>query len=157
MNKLPITIQGFEKLSQELKHLKMIERPAVITALAEAKDYGDLLENSDYYAAKERQGFIEGRILYLEDKLARSEIIDVSKLSGDVIKFGAKVNLVDLNTDKQVSYQIVGEYESALENGKISLHAPIAKAMVGKVKDDIVEVQVPSGIKEYKILEVNFA
>lgn len=157
MNKLPITIRGFEKLSQDLKHLKMVERPAVISAIAEARDHGDLSENAEYHAAKEKQGFIEGRIMDLEDKIARSEIIDISKLSGDTIKFGATVNLVDLDTDKQVSYQIVGEYESELEHGKISLNSPIAKAMVGRTKGDIVEVRAPSGIKEYKILEVHFA
>jgi transcription elongation factor GreA len=157
MNKLPITIQGYEKLLQDLKHLKTVERPAVISAIAEARDHGDLSENAEYHAAKEKQGFIEGRIMDLEDKIARSEIIDISKLSGDIIKFGATVNLVDLDTDKQVSYQIVGEYESELEHGKISLNSPIAKAMVGRSKGDIVEVRAPSGIKEYKILEVHFA
>ncbi len=157
MSRLPITNEGFEKLSQDLARLKTVERPAVIAAIAEARDHGDLSENAEYHAAKEKQGFLEGRIMELEDKMARSEIIDISKLSGDTIKFGAKVNLVDLDNNKKISYQIVGEYESELEQGKISITSPIAKAMVGKSKGEVIEVRAPSGIKEYEILEVSFA
>jgi len=157
MSKFPITIEGFEKLSQELTQLKTIARPAVIASISEARDHGDLSENAEYHAAKEKQGFIEGHIMDLEDKIARSEVIDISKLSGDTVKFGAKVNLVDLDTEKKISYQIVGEYESELEQGKVSFSSPIARAMVGKQKGEVIEVGAPSGIKEYKILEVNFA
>jgi transcription elongation factor GreA len=157
MNRLPITIEGFEKLSQDLAHLKTVERPAVIQAIAEARDHGDLSENAEYHAAKEKQSFLEGRIMDLEDKIARSDIIDVSKLSGDTVKFGAKVNLADLDNNKKISYQIVGEYESELEQGKISLTSPIAKAMIGKSKGEIIEVKAPSGIREYEILEISFS
>ena len=157
MSKFPITVEGFEKLSEELTQLKTVERPAVIASISEAREHGDLSENAEYQAAKEKQGFIEGRIMDLEDKIARSEVIDISKLSGDTVKFGAKVNLIDLDTEKKISYQIVGEYESELEQGKISFNSPIARAMVGKQKGEIIEVGAPSGIKEYKILEITFA
>jgi len=157
MTKFPITTKGFEKLSQELKHLKGEERPAVIASISEAREHGDLSENAEYHAAKEKQGFIERRILDLEDKIARSEVIDISQLSGDKVKFGARVNLIDLDIEKQISYQIVGEYESELKQGKVSFNSPIARAMVGKQKGEVIEVTTPSGIKEYKILEVSFA
>jgi transcription elongation factor GreA len=157
MSKFPITIEGFEKLSEELSQLKTVERPAVIASISEAREHGDLSENAEYQAAKEKQGFIEGRIANLEDKIARSEVIDISKLSGDTVKFGARVNLIDLDTKKKISYQIVGEYESELEQGKVSFSSPIARAMVGKHKGEVIEVGAPSGIKEYKILEVTFA
>ena len=157
MSKFPITIEGFEKLSEELSQLKTVERPAVIASISEAREHGDLSENAEYQAAKEKQGFIEGRIANLEDKIARSEVIDISKLSGNTVKFGARVNLIDLDTKKKISYQIVGEYESELEQGKVSFSSPIARAMVGKNKGEVIEVGAPSGIKEYKILEVTFA
>ncbi|NRA73943.1 MAG: transcription elongation factor GreA [Rickettsiales bacterium] len=157
MKRFPITKEGFEKLSNELKQLKVVERPAVIAAISEAREHGDLSENAEYQAAKEKQGFVESRIIELEDKLARSEVIDVSKLSGDTVKFGAYVNLIDLDTNKKIAYQIVGDYESELAEEKVSLNSPIARAMVGKNKGEIIEVGAPSGIKEYKILEVNFS
>ena len=156
MNRFPITTEGFEKLSHELKQLKTVERPAVIASISEAREHGDLSENAEYQAAKEKQGFIEGRIADLEDKIARSEVIDISKLSGNTVKFGARVNLVDLDTNEKKEYQIVGEYESELAQDKIALNSPIARAMIGKSKGEIIEVRAPSGLKEYEILEVSF-
>lgn len=155
-NKLPITVEGLEKLNQELKQLKTVARPAVIAAISEAREHGDLSENAEYHAAKEKQSFIEGKIQDLEDKIARSEVIDISKLSGDTVKFGATVALVDLDTQNKVSYTIVGEYESELEKGKLSINSPIARALVGKKKGEFIEVGTPASTKEYQILEVSF-
>jgi transcription elongation factor GreA len=157
MQKFPITTNGFEKMSEELKHLKLVERPAIIKAISEARDLGDLSENAEYHSAREKQSFIEGRIIELEDKIARAEIIDPAKLSGNIVKFGAKVKLVDCDTDKEHTYTIVGEYEADLDKGLVSIVSPIARAMIGKKLDDIVEVNTPAGIREYQILEVNFA
>ncbi len=156
MAKFPITLKGFEKLEQEIKHLKHIERPEVIEAIATAREFGDLSENAEYHAAREKQSFIEGRILELEDKLARAEVIDISKLSGNNIKFGAMVKLIDDETEKPVVYHIVGEYEADITKKRVSIASPIAKALIGKVVGDIVEVMTPKGSKSYEVLEITY-
>lgn len=156
MEKFPITAEGFKAMEVELKHLKTIERPNVIKAIAEARAHGDLSENAEYSAAREKQSFIEGRVLEIEGRIAGAEVIDVSKLSGDVVKFGATVLLVDEDTNDKVTYQIVGEYESDFSKGKLSLLAPISRALIGKQKGASVEVTTPKGTKSYEILEVKF-
>jgi transcription elongation factor GreA len=156
MRKFPITKKGFTKLEQEIKNLKHIERPRVIEAIATAKEFGDLSENAEYHAAREKQSFIEGRILDLEDKMARSDIIDITKLSGKSIKFGATVKLLDDETEEMVTYHIVGEYEADLTKKRISIISPIAKALIGKSIGDIVEVSTPKGYKSYEVIEVNY-
>lgn len=155
-NKIPITAEGRERLLQELNQLKTIDRPIVIAAISEAREHGDLSENAEYHAAKEKQSFLEGKIQDLEDKIARSEVIDPSKLSGDTVKFGATVDLVDLDTQNKISYKIVGEYEFELEKGTVSINSPLARALVGKKRGDFVEVGTPASTKEYKILEISF-
>lgn len=154
MDKIPITRAGAEALEKELKNLKSVERPAVIAAIAEARAHGDLSENAEYSAAKERQSFIEGRIQELEAAISAIQIIDPSTFSGDTVKFGAKVVIVDENTDAEMSYQIVGHYEANADNGQISLNAPMARALIGKAVGDSVEVRTPQGVKSYEILEV---
>ena len=156
MEKIPMTAEGYEQIDAEIKHLKSVERPATIQAISEAREHGDLSENAEYHAAKERQGFIEGRVMELESALSRAQVIDVSKLSGDTVKFGATVTVVDEDTDKESTYQIVGELESDLENGKISLTSPIARALIGKELGDSVEVNTPGGGKSYEILKVDW-
>ena len=156
MEKLPMTREGFEKLQNELKQLKTVDRHDVIKAIASARELGDLSENAEYYAARERQGFIEGRIAELEDKLARADVIDVKLLNGTSIKFGASVKLIDEDTEETVSYQIVGDDESNLSKGKISLSSPLAKALIGKDAGDSVDVRTPGGVKSYEIIEVAF-
>lgn len=156
MQKFPITIEGFEKISAELKKLKSIDRPAIIKAIAEARELGDLSENAEYQSAREKQSFIEGRISELEDKIARSEIIDISKLSTDTIKFGATVTLKETDTNKKHVYKIVGEYEANLEEGMVSITSPIARALIGKNKGSFIEVSTPNGIREYEILEMEY-
>lgn len=156
MQKFPITVEGFERLNEDVKHLKTVERPAVVKAIATARELGDLSENAEYQAAREKQSFIEGKIIELEDKIARSEVIDISKLSGDIVKFGAVVKLIDCDTDKEVKYQIVGEYEADLDKGLLSIVSPVARAMIGKKLGEVVEVVTPSGVKEYEILEVKY-
>lgn len=156
MEKLPMTREGFEKLQAELKQLKTIDRHEVIKAIASARELGDLSENAEYHAARERQGFIEGRIAELEDKLARADVIDVKLLEGSTVKFGASVRLIDEDTDETVSYQIVGDDESNLSKGKISLSSPLAKALIGKDVGDSVDVRTPGGVKSYEIVEVTF-
>ena len=156
MEKFPITKNGLDRLKEELKHLKTEDRPRVIQAIADARALGDLSENAEYHAARERQSFIEGRIIELEDKIARSDVIDISKLSGSKIKFGATVKLVDDDTDEEVSYMIVGETEADLENMKISYTSPMAKALIGKEEGDVVEVITPKGNKIYEVLSVEF-
>lgn len=155
-NKFPITLQGYAKLEQEIKYLKYQERPAIITAIATAREFGDLSENAEYHAARERQSFVEGRILDLEDKFARAEAIDISKLKGDKVTFGAKVHLVDDDTEEESHYIIVGEYEADIEKKMVSIASPIAKALIGKSVGDIVEVNTPKGVKAYEILNVEF-
>jgi transcription elongation factor GreA len=156
MNKIPMTADGYGRLEEELKQLKSIERPAIIRAIAEAREHGDLSENAEYHAARERQSFIEGRVLELEDKISRAEIIDVSKLSGKVIKFGATVTLIDEDTDEKSAYQIVGEDEADIKSKRLAITAPLARALVGKKVGDQVEVTTPGGSKSYEIAKVQF-
>jgi len=157
MSKFPITVKGFEKLEKEIKHLKVHERPKVIQAIAEAREFGDLSENAEYHAAREKQSFIEGRIIELEDKTARAEVIDQTKLSGDTIKFGATVTLVDNDTDEEHLYHIVGEYEADISKKLISIVSPMARAMIGKSVGDVIEVQTPKSSKSYEVLNVSYA
>ena len=157
MEKAPMTADGYSRLEQELKTLKTVERPNVIKAIAEAREHGDLSENAEYHAARERQSFIEGRVAELEDMLARAEVIDPSSLSGDTVKFGAKIELADEDTDEESTYQIVGQYESDIKNGLLSISAPLARALIGKQVGDSVEVTTPGGSKSYEILSVNFS
>jgi transcription elongation factor GreA len=156
MNKIPMTADGYGRLEEELKQLKSIERPAIIRAIAEAREHGDLSENAEYHAARERQSFIEGRVLELEDKISRAEVIDVSKLSGKVIKFGATVTLIDEDTDEKSAYQIVGEDEADIKSKRLAITAPLARALVGKKVGDQVEVTTPGGSKSYEIAKVQF-
>ena len=156
MEKFPITNKGFEKLESELKFLKSSERPSVIKAIAEAREHGDLSENAEYHAAKEKQSFIEGRIADLENKISRAEVINTKILSGDKIIFGATVTLGEVGRKKNIVYQIVGTEETDVENGKISVSSPLARALLGKKIDDLVEVSSPGGSKEYEIENVEF-
>jgi transcription elongation factor GreA len=156
MEKVPMTVGGYQALDEELKRLKTLERPAVIAAIAEARSHGDLSENAEYHAAKERQGWIEGQIAEIEDKMARAQVIDVSKLSGSQVKFGATVSVVDEDTEEEARYQIVGEHEADVKSGRISIASPIARAMIGKETGDVVEVITPGGAKAYEILKVEW-
>jgi transcription elongation factor GreA len=156
MERVPMTASGSNRLQEELKRLKSEERPAVILALEEARAHGDLSENAEYEAAKERQAFIEGRISEIEDKLRRADIIDVSKLSGDEVKFGATISLADENSDEEVTYQIVGADESDIKAGLLSINAPLARALIGKGAGDTVEVAAPGGFRIYEILAVEY-
>jgi transcription elongation factor GreA len=156
MEKVPMTGEGYRTLDEELKRLKSVERPAVIAAISEARSHGDLSENAEYHAAKERQGWIEGRIAEIEDKISRAQVIDVSKLSGGQIKFGATVTVVDEDTEDEASYQIVGEHEADVKQGRISVTSPIARSLIGKEKGDVVEVNTPGGVKAYEILKVEW-
>lgn len=156
MDKVPMTEDGYTALQTELKHLKSVERPAIIEAIAEARAHGDLSENAEYHAARERQSFNEGRIQELEAVISKAEVIDPTKLGGNTVKFGANVLIVDEDTDVELCYQIVGQYESDADNGKISISAPIARALIGKSVGDSVEVKTPQGLKTYEILEVNW-
>lgn len=156
MEKVPMTADGLSPLQEELKKLKSEERPAVIKAISEAREHGDLSENAEYHAAKERQGFIEGRIIELEDIISRADVIDVSKLSGSTVKFGATVTVADEDTDEETTYQIVGPYEADLEQGRISIQSPIARALIGRSVGDSTEVRAPGGVKGYEIVEVSF-
>lgn len=156
MHKTPITSQGLHQLKDELHKLKTEERPAVIRAIAEARSYGDLSENAEYHAARERQSFIEGRILELEDIISSAEVINPASLSGDQVKFGATVSLIDEETEKKVTYQIVGMYEADLKQGKISISSPLAKSLIGKQKGDSVSVSAPAGDRFYEILSIDF-
>jgi len=157
MKKSPMTIQGAQKLRVELQELKTVARPKVIQAIAEARALGDLKENAEYHAAREQQSFIEGRILELDGKLANAEIIDITKINvGNKIVFGAIVQLMNIDTDEEVTYQIVGDDESDIKANLISISSPIARALIGKSVDDIAVVKAPSGNKEYEILEVKY-
>jgi transcription elongation factor GreA len=156
MEKIPMTADGYARLEAELKHLKSTERPAVIRAIAEARDHGDLSENAEYHAARERQSFIEGRVAELEDKIARAEVIDVSKLSGKAIKFGAKVTLADEDTEEESTYQIVGAEEADVDKGRLSVTSPLARALIGKQTGDSIEVTTPRGSKAYEIIRVRY-
>lgn len=156
MDKIPMTAAGYALLETELKHRQQVERPRIIEQITEARTHGDLSENAEYHAAKESQSHNEGRIADLEDKLARAEIIDVSKLSGDTIKFGATVTLIDEDTEKQAVWQIVGEPEADAKKGKISITSPLARALVGKTMGSSVEVVAPGGAKAYEIVKVEW-
>ena len=156
MDKIPITNIGFEKLEEELKTLKSIERPTVIKSIAEAREHGDLSENAEYHAAKEKQSFIEGRIADLENKISRAEVIITKKLKSNKVIFGATVTLGEVGKKKQIVYQIVGTEEADVENGKISISSPLARALLGKKIDDSVEVYSPGGSKEYEVENIEF-
>ncbi|HEV7159258.1 MAG TPA: transcription elongation factor GreA [Caulobacteraceae bacterium] len=156
MEKVPMTAEGFHALDEELRRLKTQERPAVTAAIGEARTHGDLSENAEYHAAKDRQGWIESRIAEIEDRMARAQIIDVSRLSGAQVKFGATVSVVDEDTEEKARYQIVGEHEADVRSGKISIASPIARAMIGKETGDVVEVNTPGGVKAYEILKVEW-
>jgi transcription elongation factor GreA len=156
MEKFQITKSGFEKLKAELENLKSNERPKIINAIAAARELGDLKENAEYHSAKDKQGFIEAQISDYEDKISRAEVIDVSKLSGDKVKFGATVALEDLDSGKKVSYKIVSDYEANIDEGLISSISPVARFLMGKEVGDEVEVQTPGGVVNYEILEICF-
>ena len=157
MNKTPLTVAGAEKLRAELHRLKTVERPNVIAAIAEARSHGDLSENAEFEAAKDRQGFIEGRIMEVESKLANAQIIDPTLLDADGrCVFGATVELEDLDSGQVVTYQIVGDDEADIKENKISISSPIARALIGKYAGDIAEVQAPGGVREYEILDVRY-
>ena len=151
-----MTAVGFQALDEELKRLKTSERPQVIAQIAEARSHGDLSENAEYHAAKDRQGWIEGRIAEIEDRLARAQVIDVTRLSGDQVKFGATVTVVDEDTEEEARYQIVGEHEADVKAGRISVSSPLSRAMIGKEVGDVVEVNTPGGVKAYEILKVEW-
>ncbi|HKJ20437.1 MAG TPA: transcription elongation factor GreA [Woeseiaceae bacterium] len=157
MNRVPLTARGAEKLRDELKRLKSVDRPTVIKAIAEARAHGDLKENAEYHAAKEQQGFIEGRIKEIEAKLSLAEIIDVTRVdAGGRVVFGATVDLLDDNDGSEITYQIVGEDEADIKHGLISIGSPIARALIGKQVDDVVDVQAPGGIRTYEIVKVRY-
>ncbi|MCK4946438.1 MAG: transcription elongation factor GreA [Alphaproteobacteria bacterium] len=154
--KIPITLAGFNQLQKEIKILKSVERPAIIQDIADAREHGDLSENAEYHAARERQSFIEGRLADLEGNLSRIDVIDPSKMSGNIIKFGAMVKITDEDSQEEHNYQIVGEYESNFENGKLAFTAPLSRALIGKTIGDTIEVNTPKGTKEYKVLDVSY-
>jgi transcription elongation factor GreA len=157
MSKVPITLRGAEMLREELKRLKTVDRPNVVAAIAEARSHGDLSENAEYDAAKERQGFIEGRIAEVEGKLGNAQIIDPASLDADGrVVFGATVEMEDIDGGQTVTYQIVGDDEADLKHGKISLNSPVARALIGKYAGDVAEVQTPGGKREYEILDVKY-
>ena len=155
MEKIPMTRAGFVALDEELKQLKSVERPAIIRAIAEAREHGDLSENAEYHSAREKQSFIEGRIKELEGTLSLAEVIDPSKLSG-AVKFGATVTIVDEDSDEEKTYQIVGETEANIETGKLNIRSPIARALIGKDEGDSVEVKTPGGQRSYEILTIRY-
>lgn len=157
MNKVPLTLRGAELLKEELQRLKSVERPAVIEAIAEARSHGDLSENAEYDAAKERQGFVEGRIAELEGKISNAMIINPAELDADGrVVFGATVELMDLETEDQVTYQIVGDDEADIKLCKVSVNSPIARALIGKESGDVAEVVAPGGIREYEVLDIKY-
>jgi transcription elongation factor GreA len=156
MEKIPMTPAGHAALESELKQLKSVERPAIIKAIAEAREHGDLSENAEYHSAREKQSFIEGRIKEIEGVLGRADVIDPSKLSGP-IKFGAKVTLVDEDTDEEKTWQIVGEYEANIENGLLNVKSPIARALIGKEEGDSVEVRTPGGERSYEVVSIDYS
>lgn len=155
MDKIPLTRAGQTALNEELKKLKSVERPAIIRAIAEAREHGDLSENAEYHSAREKQSFIEGRIKEIEGILSLADVIDTAKLSG-AVKFGARVTLVDEDTDEERHYQIVGEPEADIESGKLNIKSPLARALIGKEEGDSVEVRTPGGQKSYEILSIEY-
>ena len=156
MSKVPMTVAGYERLQLELRTLKVDQRPAIIRAIAEAREHGDLSENAEYHAARERQGFVEGRIAEIEDTLSRTQVIDASKLKGRDIKFGATVSLADEETDEKTTYQIVGEMEADVSSGRLSVTSPLARALIGKKVGESIEVTTPGGQKDYEIKRVRY-
>tara|TARA_B100000886_G_scaffold68631_1_gene43317 strand:+ start:64 stop:537 length:474 start_codon:yes stop_codon:yes gene_type:complete len=156
MNKIPMTAEGYSKLKDELKKLTSEDRPHIISEIADARSHGDLSENAEYQYAKEQQSLIEGRITDLESSISRAEIIDVKSITGDEIKFGATIEIEDEETQKKQKYQIVGDYESDIENGKLSISSPLARGLIGKSKNDSVEISSPKGQKSYTILSVKY-
>ena len=156
LQKFPMTGPGLQRLEDELRQLRSEERPAIIRAIAEARSHGDLSENAEYHAARERQSFVEGRIAELEEIVSSAEVIDPSTLSGDQVKFGAQVRLVDEETDKEATYQIVGAYEADIKLGRISVSSPLAKSLIGKKTGDTVSVPAPGGDRSYEILGISF-
>jgi transcription elongation factor GreA len=156
MDKVPMTAAGFQRLQDDLKHLKGSERPAIIRAIAEAREHGDLSENAEYHAARERQSFIEGQIGEIEDRISRAEVIVASKLSGNTVKFGATITLVDEDTEEEVTYQLVGEFEADINAGLLSITSPLARALIAKTVGDNIEVTTPGGSKAYEILKIEF-
>ncbi|MEE4236280.1 MAG: transcription elongation factor GreA [Anderseniella sp.] len=156
VDKVPMTAAGHQYLIDEVRHLKTVERPRIIKAIEEARAHGDLSENAEYHAAKEAQGWNEARVAELEDMISRAEVIDVSKLGGDTVKFGATVTVVDEDTEKEAVYQIVGDFEADVKSGKLSISSPIARALIGKSAGDSVEVMTPGGGKSYEILKIRF-
>jgi transcription elongation factor GreA len=156
MQRIPMTAEGFRALEVELKMLKSEERPAIIAAISEARAHGDLSENAEYHAAKDKQSFIEGRVLELEDKLARADVIDTSRLKGDTVKFGATVKVTDEDTGETFTYKIVGEDEADVAKKKISISSPIARAMIGKEEGDTAEVSAPGGAKSFEIVSIEW-
>lgn len=157
MERIPMTMAGHKALEDELQHLKTVERHAVIKMIAEARAHGDLSENAEYHAAKDRQSFIEGRMMDLEDKISRAQVIDLSKLSGKTVTFGATVILGSQNNHSQVKYQIVGDLEADLKQGRVSISSPMARALIGRAAGDVIEVTAPGGARSYEILNVSFA
>ena len=151
-----MTAEGYRVLDDQLKQLKSVERPSVISAISEAREHGDLSENAEYHAAKERQGWIEGQIADIEDKISRAQVIDVSKLNGNQVMFGATVTVVDEDTEDEGRYQIVGDHEADVKGGRISLSSPLSRAMIGKEVGEVVEVNTPGGVKAYAILKVEW-
>lgn len=156
MSTFQITTQGYERLKVEIDNLKNVERPRIIKQIADAREHGDLKENAEYHTAKDRQGFIEAQIGDLEDKFLRAEVIDISKLSGDQIKFGATVKLENLDSGKEVTYKIVSEFEANIDDGLISSMSPVARALINKEIGDEVEIKTPGGVINYEILEIKF-
>lgn len=156
LDRFPITAQGYKRLIEELNNLKSVERPMIITAIAEARAHGDLSENAEYSSAKEKQGFIEGKIADLEDKVARAEVIDVVKSVSDKVLFGATVSLVDEDTNDNFTYQLVSDYEADISKNLVSVSSPIGRALLGRIAGDEVEVQTPKGVKYYEILKISF-
>jgi transcription elongation factor GreA len=156
MDKIPMTPGGHEALQEELKNLKTVERPTIVKAIAAAREHGDLSENAEYHAARERQSFVEGRIGELEDTTKRAEIIDTTKLKGKTVRFGAKVKLADEETDEEATYQLVGEFEADIEKRKISIMSPLGKALIGREMGDSVEVTTPNGVRYFEVMSVRF-
>jgi transcription elongation factor GreA len=156
MERIPMTATGLKSLEDELNQLKNVDRHEIIKHIAEARAHGDLSENAEYHAAKEKQSFIEGRVIELEDLIGRADVIDISKMSGTSVKFGATVTLADEDTDEKKKYQIVGDHEADIKKGRISISSPIARALIGKSKGDSVEVAAPGGARSYEILKVEF-
>jgi transcription elongation factor GreA len=156
MEKVPMTIEGYKTLEEELHRLKSVERPRIIQQISDAREHGDLSENAEYHAAKEAQGMNEAKVAELEDKVSRAEVIDVSKLSGDTVKFGATVTLEDEDSGEKVEYKIVGDAEANVRDGKVSISSPIARALIGKSKGDSAEVTTPKGSRSYEILKLEY-